>query len=136
MVPDKVMVWQHEDGRVFITTPGPGFPLQLGETEEAYFLRLEAHLRAKDGRDGVPGEASTFSRATVIRVCPRAEVPGENDPKRQFRAAWRPDFSVDMVKAREIHEATCQARGELTDQDKARIAGAGSVEELLEIKVI
>lgn len=128
MIPDKVLVWTRpSDGQTLITQPHPAFPMLPGEGEAEYFDRLEAHVRAK-----LEGAADDWVR---VRVADLSEVPPDGHPLRYFREAWLPNFSVDMAKARAIHEARLVSRGEVTANDKLRIDAATTPEELRSIEL-
>lgn len=83
----KVVVYQNADGNTVIVHPSPSLIARLGGIDEAI-----AALQSR--ADCVPPTAAAVS------VRGKAEIPTDWT----FRNAWKPDLTVDMPKARTIHQ--------------------------------
>lgn len=82
----KVVIYQDADDNAVIVHPSPSLIARMGGIDAAI-----AHMQSR--ADCVP------PTATSVSVRGKAEIPMDWT----FRGAWKPDLTVDMPKAREIH---------------------------------
>lgn len=87
---NKRITYASPDGGVCIVIPAP--QARLADESEGAFL---ARIAAKDVPAGVTFEVKDVS-----------EIPTD----RTFRGAWKPDMTVDMSKARNIHRDALRAQ--------------------------